>query len=112
MRTAVKLWTRASRVSVSVQPDTAEMTAKQVIGYRGYIGPLICRYKTTANSNEPCSDFLDINECESAPCLNGGVCTDRVNYFECTCAAGSTGDHCETGSLLASLLFASLLVGE
>ena len=29
-RMAVKQWTRASRVSVSVQPDTSENTAKQV----------------------------------------------------------------------------------
>ena len=30
VRTAVKPWTRASRVSVSVQPDTLENTARQV----------------------------------------------------------------------------------
>ena len=26
----------------------------------------------------------DINECASAPCMNGGTCTDRVNGYNCT----------------------------
>jgi len=36
----------------------------------------------------------DIDECESSPCQNGGVCTDKVNAFECDCAAGYTGRLC------------------
>ena len=41
--------------------------------------------------------FTDINECESSPCQNGGACTDKVNGYECTCAAGYAGADCETG---------------
>ena len=43
--------------------------------------------------------FSDINECESSPCQNGGACTDKVNGYECTCAAGYAGADCETGKL-------------
>lgn len=39
----------------------------------------------------------DINECESMPCVNGGVCEDKVNNYTCTCTANFTGSRCETG---------------
>ena len=41
--------------------------------------------------------FLDIDECLSTPCLNGGTCTDMVNGYTCGCVPGYTGIHCETG---------------
>lgn len=37
---------------------------------------------------------LDINDCLPNPCLNGGVCTDRVNNYTCACAAGFGGRSC------------------
>ena len=40
---------------------------------------------------------LDINECISNPCLNGGNCTDQVNGFTCSCVPGFSGTRCETG---------------
>ena len=43
---------------------------------------------------------LDINECSSSPCLNGGTCTDGVNSYSCKCVAGYTGKDCETGIAL------------
>ena len=43
--------------------------------------------------------FVDINECASNPCVNGASCSDEVNAFSCSCAAGYTGDRCETGLL-------------
>ena len=39
---------------------------------------------------------LDINECGSLPCLNGGNCVDGVNGYECRCQPGYTGIMCET----------------
>ena len=39
---------------------------------------------------------VDIDECSSYPCLNGGTCTDDVNSFSCVCAPGSTGLTCST----------------
>ena len=104
MRMAVKQWTRASRVSVSVQAATQENIAKQVchqchntisltgLWIKGQI------YKRSALNYF----FAEIDECESAPCLNGGACTDRINYFQCSCAAGYQGDRCQTSKLLVT----------
>ena len=41
--------------------------------------------------------FSDIDECSSNPCQNLGTCNGGVNMYTCTCAAGYTGDNCETG---------------
>ena len=40
--------------------------------------------------------FVDVNECSSNPCLNGGTCTDTRNGFTCTCGAFVTGMRCES----------------
>jgi hypothetical protein len=38
----------------------------------------------------------DINECESAPCRNMGVCsTPQLNMYKCNCSAQYTGQNCE-----------------
>ena len=42
---------------------------------------------------------VDIHECSSAPCLNGGGCIDIVNGYTCECRDGYTGSDCETGEL-------------
>ena len=44
----------------------------------------------------------DINECASAPCMNGGDCNDRANHYTCNCAAGYHGARCETGEFTIS----------
>ena len=36
-----------------------------------------------------------IPACESAPCLNGGSCTDTDTGFTCTCTKGWRGNTCE-----------------
>jgi hypothetical protein len=38
----------------------------------------------------------DINECSSNPCQNGGTCSNTPGSYTCNCAAGYTGDNCET----------------
>ncbi|XP_036028748.1 sushi, nidogen and EGF-like domain-containing protein 1 isoform X1 [Onychomys torridus] len=39
---------------------------------------------------------LDVNECASHPCQNGGTCTHGVNSFSCQCPAGFEGLTCES----------------
>ncbi len=39
---------------------------------------------------------LDVNECDSNPCENGGVCADGLNSFTCACASGFSGATCST----------------
>ena len=41
-------------------------------------------------------DILDLDvTCASDPCLNGGNCTDTVNWFTCDCVGGYSGFTCE-----------------
>nr|XP_058155717.1 sushi, nidogen and EGF-like domain-containing protein 1 isoform X4 [Dasypus novemcinctus]XP_058155718.1 sushi, nidogen and EGF-like domain-containing protein 1 isoform X4 [Dasypus novemcinctus] len=39
---------------------------------------------------------LDVNECASHPCQNGGTCSHGINSFSCQCPAGFGGPTCET----------------
>lgn len=39
--------------------------------------------------------FLDIDECRSDPCVNGGTCTDLVDGYKCTCMPGYAGQYCQ-----------------
>ena len=38
---------------------------------------------------------VDIDDCASNPCKNGGRCRDGVNTYECFCANGWEGPHCD-----------------
>ena len=40
--------------------------------------------------------FIDVDECASSPCQNGGTCTDHVNQYTCACVEGYTGENCQT----------------
>ena len=44
--------------------------------------------------------FLDIDDCESTPCENGGTCEDGVNSYNCTCMPGYSGHDCGTGNAI------------
>ncbi|XP_020367649.2 protein crumbs homolog 1-like isoform X1 [Rhincodon typus] len=44
-------------------------------------------------AGEHCS--VNINECESGPCMNKGTCEDQNNGFKCHCAPGFTGMMCQ-----------------
>ncbi|XP_069793960.1 protein crumbs homolog 1 isoform X2 [Narcine bancroftii] len=41
---------------------------------------------------------IDIDECESSPCLNGGFCQNLPNKFQCICNMSFAGDRCEFDS--------------
>lgn len=34
---------------------------------------------------------VDIDECDSAPCQNGGLCKDGMEDFQCQCRPGYLG---------------------
>ncbi|XP_053708828.1 sushi, nidogen and EGF-like domain-containing protein 1 isoform X2 [Synchiropus splendidus] len=39
---------------------------------------------------------INVDECASQPCQNGGTCEDQINSFTCHCPSGFTGALCET----------------
>lgn len=39
--------------------------------------------------------FVDVNECASNLCANGSTCIDDINSYECACAEGYIGRHCD-----------------
>ena len=41
---------------------------------------------------------IEINECDSDPCFNGGVCADKFLGFSCNCSDGFEGLRCETSN--------------
>ena len=49
--------------------------------------------------------YLDIDECATNPCQNGGSCTDQVNGYTCSCVDGYDGTDCETGNDATSVEF-------
>ena len=44
--------------------------------------------------------FLDIDECKSTPCLNGGLCVDGINSYTCKCKENYMGKNCETSKFV------------
>jgi len=38
---------------------------------------------------------VDVNECDSEPCQNGGVCQDRDAQYTCVCSAEYYGPDCQ-----------------
>ena len=49
--------------------------------------------------------FLDIDECDSAPCQHGGTCVDHANRYSCSCATGYTGTNCGSGRFTFGMAF-------
>lgn len=37
---------------------------------------------------------INIDECASSPCQNGGVCMDMVNAYKCDCPSGYYDANC------------------
>ena len=38
---------------------------------------------------------VDVNECASSPCQNGGVCIDGISRYTCNCPSTYTGTNCQ-----------------
>ena len=41
------------------------------------------------------TDPLYSDICTPNPCLNGGICNDEINGFNCTCVEGFAGETCQ-----------------
>ena len=39
--------------------------------------------------------IVDMDDCQSDPCTNGGTCLDGISSYTCHCSVEWTGDHCE-----------------
>lgn len=42
---------------------------------------------------------VDVDECLSNPCQNGGTCIDNSGSHSCICLAGWTGQNCTIGKI-------------
>ena len=49
--------------------------------------------------------FLQVGECYSNPCLNGGACIDWVNMYTCQCLPGYNGPQCEDSKYISMKLY-------
>jgi hypothetical protein len=38
---------------------------------------------------------LEINNCASNPCNNGGICLNAKDDYECACQGGFSGKNCD-----------------
>uniref|UniRef100_A0A3B3Q7B7 Sushi domain-containing protein n=1 Tax=Paramormyrops kingsleyae TaxID=1676925 RepID=A0A3B3Q7B7_9TELE len=52
----------------------------------------------------------NVDECVSAPCLNGGTCVDDVNRFICLCPKNWMGPSCQTPTLICEYTVLLLLI--
>lgn len=51
------------------------------------------KYNFFSSLGKVCS--IDINECNSNPCMNGATCIDNIASFTCSCPIGIVGKLCE-----------------
>ncbi|XP_007528316.1 coagulation factor IX [Erinaceus europaeus] len=52
-------------------------------------------FENTEKTTEFWKQYVDGDQCESNPCLNGGLCKDDINSYECWCKEGFEGRNCE-----------------
>ncbi|KAM6945720.1 protein Z, vitamin K-dependent plasma glycoprotein b [Aplochiton taeniatus] len=54
-------------------------------------------FENTPKTNAFWTVYIDGDQCESKPCLNGGTCTDGVGGYVCDCLELYRGGNCERG---------------
>ncbi|XP_008820024.1 coagulation factor IX [Nannospalax galili] len=52
-------------------------------------------FENTEKATEFWKNYVDGDQCESNPCLNGGLCKDDINSYACWCQLGFEGRNCE-----------------
>ncbi|XP_069468876.1 coagulation factor IX [Ambystoma mexicanum] len=57
-------------------------------------------FENTEKTNEFWKEYIDGNQCDSNPCLNGGVCKDDISSYNCWCQLGYEGKNCELETVL------------
>lgn len=58
----------------------------------------VSTYDSFATIKDPMQSILcNIDQCDSNPCRNGGVCSNLINSYTCKCPEGFTGTNCERG---------------
>nr|XP_046232806.1 protein jagged-1a-like isoform X3 [Scatophagus argus] len=84
-------------VASNSTPSGVRLISSSVCGPHGR-----CRSHAGGQFSCECEDGFsgtycheNINDCESAPCLNGGTCIDRVSQYQCICAHGWDGPSCQ-----------------
>lgn len=94
--------------SVDVLLDTEGKTVK-LVGCT----VLNCNYLHTHSdrSFKWCCLFSDIDECNSNPCDNYGVCLDSPNSYKCECKSGFTGNNCQIGKGITISILYNILAG-
>ncbi|XP_066496121.1 coagulation factor IX [Tiliqua scincoides] len=59
-------------------------------------------FENTEKTMEFWKTYIDGNQCDSNPCLNGAKCEDDVGNYICWCPAGFEGRNCELDATCAT----------
>jgi len=73
---------------------------------------MLCTGREKHVRDQPKFDYYFKQVTPNNPCKNEGTCIDGVNSFTCACAAGWSGDTCETRDIGTGIVIASDLIGS
>lgn len=79
---------------LSLRVDVAQSVLNSILKQAFREKELLPHYELSVMS-------VGVNHCESLPCQNGGTCQIYTNDYNCSCADGFTGKHCETENVAA-----------